>query len=380
MGYITSSAAPLGALADLLAAAVNPNVGGWALAPVATEIEAQVVRWLAELVGFGAPCGGIMVSGGNMANFSGLPRGAPREGAVESARRRRGRRRPPADRLRVARDAHVDRRRRPTCSASARARSAGCRRTRRSGCASTSSSGRSTPIARAGGWPFLVVGTAGSVSTGAIDPLREIAAVARAPRALVPRRRRVRRAGRRAAGGARRPEGARAGRFGGARSAQVALRAARGGLHARARPRRAAATPSAIDRATTTSTTPRTSRTSTSYGPQNSRGFRALKVWLCLKHVGRAGYEKMIARRHRARAPSVRSRAAPAGARGAHAEPQHRDVPLSCRAAARAGDEAWSKYLDTLNAALLSALEREGECFVSNAVIDGAQYLRAPAS
>ena len=72
MGYITSSAAPLGALADLLAAAVNPNVGSWALAPVATEIEAQVVRWLAELVGFGAPCGGIMVSGGNMANFLGF--------------------------------------------------------------------------------------------------------------------------------------------------------------------------------------------------------------------------------------------------------------------------------------------------------------------
>ncbi len=72
MGYITSSAAPLGALADLLAAAVNPNVGSWALAPVATEIEAQVVRWVAELVGFGAPCGGIMVSGGNMANFLGF--------------------------------------------------------------------------------------------------------------------------------------------------------------------------------------------------------------------------------------------------------------------------------------------------------------------
>ncbi|MGH7717378.1 MAG: pyridoxal-dependent decarboxylase, partial [Gemmatimonadaceae bacterium] len=44
-GYITSSAAPLGALADLLAAAVNPNVGAWALSPMATEIERQTVRW-----------------------------------------------------------------------------------------------------------------------------------------------------------------------------------------------------------------------------------------------------------------------------------------------------------------------------------------------
>jgi len=30
------------------------------------------------------------------------------------------------------------------------------------------------------------------------------------------------------------------------------------------------------------------------YGPQNSRGFRALKVWLALRQVGRAGYKEMI--------------------------------------------------------------------------------------
>src|SRR3982751_2664543 len=45
-GYITSSAAPIGMLAELLAAAVNANVGAWKLAPMATEIEAQVIRWL----------------------------------------------------------------------------------------------------------------------------------------------------------------------------------------------------------------------------------------------------------------------------------------------------------------------------------------------
>src|SRR6185437_2074896 len=45
-GYITSSPAPLGMLADLLAAAVNPNVGLFALGPMATEIEAQAVRWI----------------------------------------------------------------------------------------------------------------------------------------------------------------------------------------------------------------------------------------------------------------------------------------------------------------------------------------------
>src|ERR1700736_3330967 len=38
-GYITSSPAPLGMLGDLLAAAINQNVGAWRLAPLGTEIE-----------------------------------------------------------------------------------------------------------------------------------------------------------------------------------------------------------------------------------------------------------------------------------------------------------------------------------------------------
>src|SRR5439155_23383856 len=53
-GYITSSAAPLGALGDLLAAAVNPNCGAWELSPIASEIEAQSVRWIAALIGYPA--------------------------------------------------------------------------------------------------------------------------------------------------------------------------------------------------------------------------------------------------------------------------------------------------------------------------------------
>jgi aromatic-L-amino-acid decarboxylase len=51
-GYITSSPAPIGALGDFLAAAVNQNMGAWRLSPMATEIEAQTVRWIAELIGW----------------------------------------------------------------------------------------------------------------------------------------------------------------------------------------------------------------------------------------------------------------------------------------------------------------------------------------
>src|SRR5215467_7658559 len=68
-GYITASPAPIGILGDFLAAAVNPNVGAWMLGPAATEIEAQTVRWIAELIGYPSDCGGLLVSGGNMANI-----------------------------------------------------------------------------------------------------------------------------------------------------------------------------------------------------------------------------------------------------------------------------------------------------------------------
>ena len=69
-GYVTSSAAPIGMLGDLLAAAVNANVGAWKLSPIATEIEVQTVRWIAELLGYPTDCGGLLVSGGNAANIT----------------------------------------------------------------------------------------------------------------------------------------------------------------------------------------------------------------------------------------------------------------------------------------------------------------------
>src|SRR5580658_4189294 len=68
-GYVTSSAAPIGVLGDLLASAVNPNVGAWPLSPMASEIEAQTVRWIAEMLHYPVDCGGLFVSGGNVANL-----------------------------------------------------------------------------------------------------------------------------------------------------------------------------------------------------------------------------------------------------------------------------------------------------------------------
>jgi glutamate/tyrosine decarboxylase-like PLP-dependent enzyme len=54
---------------DLLASAINPKVGAWLLSPMASEIEARTIRWITEIVGCYTNCGGLFVSGGNMANL-----------------------------------------------------------------------------------------------------------------------------------------------------------------------------------------------------------------------------------------------------------------------------------------------------------------------
>jgi aromatic-L-amino-acid decarboxylase len=71
-GFVNGSGTQIGALADALASALNPNVGGWRASPAATEIERQTIGWLAELIGYQPGCGGAFVSGGTMANVAGL--------------------------------------------------------------------------------------------------------------------------------------------------------------------------------------------------------------------------------------------------------------------------------------------------------------------
>ncbi|MGH7523078.1 MAG: pyridoxal phosphate-dependent decarboxylase family protein [Gemmatimonadales bacterium] len=71
-GFVNGSGSQIGTLADAMASALNPNCGGWRASPAATEIERQTVRWLAELIGYAPDCGGIFVSGGTMANVAAL--------------------------------------------------------------------------------------------------------------------------------------------------------------------------------------------------------------------------------------------------------------------------------------------------------------------
>jgi aromatic-L-amino-acid decarboxylase len=72
LGLITPSPTTAGVIADLLASALNQNVGAYSIGPAAVSLERRVVRWLSDLVGFGPGAGGHLTSGGMMANFEGL--------------------------------------------------------------------------------------------------------------------------------------------------------------------------------------------------------------------------------------------------------------------------------------------------------------------
>ncbi len=71
-GYVMGSGTMIGTLAEALAASVNMNPGGWKPAPSATEIERRTITWIAELISYPASCGGLFTSGGTMANFTAL--------------------------------------------------------------------------------------------------------------------------------------------------------------------------------------------------------------------------------------------------------------------------------------------------------------------
>ena len=111
------------------------------------------------------------------------------------------------------------------------------------------------------------------------------------------------------------------------------------------------------------------------YGFQNSRGFRALKVWVALQQVGRKGYIGMISE-------DIRLSRLLFDLAAKHAELEAitqslsittlRYVPSDYKDAAEDGET----YLNALNEALLNELQQGGEVFLSNAVIQGKYCLR----
>jgi len=179
MGWVHGGGTPAGMLAEMLAAGLNANLGGRDHAPI--EVERQIVRWMQRLFGFPESASGLFVTGTSMANLIGVL---------------------------IARDAELGFEtrcggvagspKRLTAYASAAAHSSIAKALDIAGIGSDAL--RPIPVDRryrislealrsaidedraAGRTPFLAVGTAGTVDTGAIDDLDGLAGICRGER------------------------------------------------------------------------------------------------------------------------------------------------------------------------------------------------------
>jgi aromatic-L-amino-acid decarboxylase len=72
LAYIPGGGLFPSAVADLIANAVNRYVGVWVAAPGLVQLELDVIRWFCDIVGYPAGSGGLLTSGGSLANFTAL--------------------------------------------------------------------------------------------------------------------------------------------------------------------------------------------------------------------------------------------------------------------------------------------------------------------
>lgn len=379
-GYITAGPAPMGVLAEMLAAAINANVGGATLAPIASAIEEQTVHWIAGLMGYPVDCGGLLVSGGNMANIVAFF--AARRAHANWNLGQHGVGKGPPLLVYASAETHT------WLHKAADMSGIGTDAIR---WVPTDNDGRmdTTGLAvridadrQAGGQPFLLIGTAGTVATGAVDPLPELARIAREQRLWF------------------HVDGAYGGIAASLLDTQesslvpselVGLREADSialdphkWLYAPLEAgcvlvRRAGDLRDAFSYKPSyyhfDDDAEEPLPNYYEYGPQNSRGFRALKVWLQLRQAGRAGYRQMMSDDIRL-AHQLQSRVRDSSV----LQPGPGGLSIATfRYVPQAGpqDDKPDEWLDALNTELLDRLQRGGEAFVSNAVINGCFWLRA---
>ncbi|HLL26091.1 MAG TPA: pyridoxal-dependent decarboxylase [Xanthobacteraceae bacterium] len=174
MGWVHGGGNVAGMLADMLAAGMNANLGGRDHAPI--EVEQQIVRWMRDLFGFPRSASGLFVTGSSMANFIGVL--VARTRALNADVRRKG----------VSGHRLV---------AYTSAAAHGCIAQAMDLAGLGTDALRIIPVddghridagllqeaisrdRSAGFKPFLIIGTAGSVDTGAIDDLAALARIAR---------------------------------------------------------------------------------------------------------------------------------------------------------------------------------------------------------
>ena len=170
-GYVVGSGEPVGALGELLAAALNQNVTSWRSAPAAASIERVVIGWLAEAVGCGG-FAGLLCGGGSAANMMALAMAREAKLPANETGARPGI-------VYASEQVHMSI---PKAIAMIGIGRNNLRlipvddafRMRIDALEAVIAADR-----RAGHTPIAIVATVGSVNTGAIDPLQDIAEIAR---------------------------------------------------------------------------------------------------------------------------------------------------------------------------------------------------------
>ena len=82
-GYVQAPGTAIAAIADLLASTLNANLTAWRSAPAAVEIERLTIDWIKQIIGFDRNAAGLFVSGGSMANMAALAAARGTKGPTE---------------------------------------------------------------------------------------------------------------------------------------------------------------------------------------------------------------------------------------------------------------------------------------------------------
>ena len=379
MAYIIGSGTVPAAPAELLAAALDQNLGGWRLSPAATEIELHLLRWFAESFGLPSGSGGLMTSGGAMAAFVALK--AARDARSGWNSRELGVAAGPPLAIYASAEAHVVNERAADMLGLGK-------RTVRQIPVDEKFRMRIDALREAiegdvaaGVRPIAVVATAGTVATGAIDPLVEIAEVCAEHELWL------------------HVDAA----YGGIAALVSSLRPAFAGIERADSiafdPHKWLYIPPAagavvlrdfgrlhdafeVHASYVHDDKGRTGRGADlmEHGPQFSRGFPALKVWVSLLAYGWSAYERRIehdielARYLHARVVE-RPEFEPMASEPTLSIACFRYVPPELGGVA--GEAEREGYLDRLNERLMTEIQLDGRVFPSNAVLNGRFVLRA---
>lgn len=379
-GFVNGSGSMIATLAEALASSVNMNAGAWKPAPAATEIERRCLKWLAELIGYDTACGGLLTSGGTMANSTALATAlrsvAPYDISLHGLQNTEV---GPFRVYMADHEGHVSITRATNLLGLGRN---AVRRVASSPDLTIDPDALKKTIQtdlKAGDFPFCVVGQVGSVNTGAIDPLNEIADICDEFGLW------FHADGANGAVGAMLPELSHL-YEGLERADSVTLDPHKwlyipyecGGLLVK--------DPEKLRTAFSMTAPYLQGSTPTEYdgldflehGPQMSRGFRALKLWMTIRHYGAAGYRTLL--RQNIECARYLHQLVEESPDFETVQPPSLFI-YSFRYAPRNlasdhGSDSWEEQLDRLNQEIADTIQLDGVAFLMTSRIRGQIVLR----